>query len=488
MSAKRNLLFVMSDEHNRKVMGAAGHPLIQTPTLDRLARSGTLYTNAYSTSPICVPARASLATGRYLFETGFWDNADGYDGSVRSWHHELRGRGHAVVAIGKLHFKDAASDCGFTDVRLPMYIPGGLGDVLGLLRDAPRERSAAHKLAQLAGPGESDYTRYDRAIAADAVRWLEEAGRRRDDKPWALFVSFVAPHFPLIAPSEFFDLYAGADIPLPKQYAQDERPSHPALEFFRETFTYDRYFEDPAHVRRAIAAYYGLTSFVDHNIGRVLAALEASGLGGATDVVYTSDHGDNLGTRGLWGKSTMYEEAIGVPLIVAGAGYPARPPQRSLVSHVDVFPFVLEHFGIDDASAKVEQPALVRRRSFARDDFNAMTADRPVFAEYHATGSHSAFFMLRHGTYKLVYYVGAPAQLFDLAADPEELVDLAAASHARPVFDRMLALMRSAFDPEDVDRRAKSRQSELIAAAGGAAAILAREDYGYSPVPADVLR
>lgn len=240
MTGERNLVLLMSDEHNRKVLSAVGHPIVKTPTLDRLASAGTLYTNAYATSPICVPARASVATGRYLFETGFWDNADAYDGSVRSWHHELRDRGHPVVAIGKLHFKGADCDCGFSDVRLPMYIPDGRGDLLGLLRDMPRERSAAHKLADLAGPGESDYTRYDRAIAREAVRWLGHEARRVNDRSWALFVSFVAPHFPLIAPREFFDLYANADIAPPKQYEHSERPAHPALDFFRETFTYDR--------------------------------------------------------------------------------------------------------------------------------------------------------------------------------------------------------------------------------------------------------
>lgn len=487
LTGKRNLLVVMSDEHRRDAMGAAGHAIVQTPVLDRLAAQGTLYTNAYATSPICVPARASLATGRYLFESGFWDNADAYDGSIPSWHHTLRDQGHAVVAIGKLHFKDASCDCGFTDVRLPMYIPGGAGDVLGLLRDVPRERSAAHKLAGLAGPGESDYTRYDRAIAREASRWIAGAGKRAQDRPWALFVSFVAPHFPLIAPAEFFARYEDAPIPMPKLYAKADRPVHPALAFFAETFTYDRYFESDAHVRRALAAYYGLTSFVDHNVGVVLNALEEAGLAATTDVLYTSDHGDNLGARGLWGKSTMYEESIGVPLIVAGAGYPSRRRQRALVSHVDVHPFVLEHFGLDDAGAAAPQPATWRCRSFARDDFAEATAGRPVLAEYHATGSHAGVFMLRQGEHKLVHYADAPAQVFDLRADPGELIDLAILKDAQPVVDRLSATLHSILDPQEVDRRAKARQAELIRRAGGVEAILGREDYGYSPVPREAL-
>ena len=316
--SSRNLLFVMSDEHSRKVTGYGGNPIVRTPTLDRLVSNGTYFPNAYCTSPICVPARASIATGRYIFETGYWDNADAYDGVVSSWHHALRDAGHPVVAIGKLHFRDASCDYGFTDIRLPMYIPNGEGDVLGLIRDKPRERSGARKLAGLAGPGESDYSTYDRAITREAVRWIEREGRG-GGKPWALFVSLVTPHFPLIAPKPFFDLYDSAAMPMPKLYDTAARPSHPALDFYRETFTYDRYFESPDVVRRALAAYYGLVSFVDDNVRQIVGALENAGLLDTTDIVYTSDHGDNLGTRGLWGKSTMYEESVGVPLCCRGA-------------------------------------------------------------------------------------------------------------------------------------------------------------------------
>ena len=317
MKKQRNLLFVMSDQHSRKISGYAGHRVVQTPTLDRLAAKGTWFDKAYATSPICVPARASVATGRYLFESGYWDNADAYDGRIPSWHHQLRDAGHPVVAIGKLHFRDAQTDYGFTDVRLPMHIPGGKGDLLGLIRDKPRERTAAHKLADMAGPGESEYTRYDRSITQEAVRWITRETQTLQ-QPWALFVSFVAPHFPLIAPAQFYDRYADLPLDLPKLYATDQRPHHPAIDFYRDTFTYDRYFKGPDHVRRALAAYYGLVSFMDDNVRQILRALEEAGLASQTDVMYTSDHGDNMGSRGLWGKSMRYEESVGVPMLVSG--------------------------------------------------------------------------------------------------------------------------------------------------------------------------
>ena len=106
----KNLLIIMSDEHNPKIMGCAGHPVIRTPNIDALARSGTRFASAYTTCPICVPARAAFAVGKYVHQIGYWDNADGYEGAIPSWHHRLRARGHEVVSIGKLHFRSAEDE------------------------------------------------------------------------------------------------------------------------------------------------------------------------------------------------------------------------------------------------------------------------------------------------------------------------------------------------------------------------------------------
>ena len=221
MTTPKNLLILMSDEHNPKVMGCAGHGIIRTPNLDALAAGGTRFTAAYTTCPLCVPARASFATGRYVHQEGYWDNADGYEGAIPSWHHQLRERGHEVVSIGKLHFRGApGDDHGFSQEIVPMHIIDAIGDVKGLVRDDIPMRKGGDKMAKYAGPGESPYTVYDRDIAARAQIWLHEAAKKKHDKPWVLFVSFVAPHFPLTAPPEWYYEYADRDLPIPKQYAK----------------------------------------------------------------------------------------------------------------------------------------------------------------------------------------------------------------------------------------------------------------------------
>ena len=108
-----NLVVIMDDEHNKKMLGHAGHPQVKTPHLDRLAAAGTVFSNAYSSSPICVPARAAFATGRHVHETGCWDNAIAYSGQPRSWAHVLRDAGHQVTSIGKLHYASGEVDGGF---------------------------------------------------------------------------------------------------------------------------------------------------------------------------------------------------------------------------------------------------------------------------------------------------------------------------------------------------------------------------------------
>ena len=473
-----NLLIVMSDEHNPKVMGCAGHPFVHTPNLDALAARGTTFTDAYTTCPVCVPARAAFALGKYVHQVGYWDNADAYEGAVPSWHHRLRERGHRVVSIGKLHFRGhPGDDNGFSEEIIPMNIIEGKGDLMGLVRRDLPERGLSWKIAKLAGPGESAYTAYDREIATRAQIWLREEAPKYRDKPWALFVSFVCPHFPLIAPAEFYYRYPLAAMPVPKQYARHERPDHPYLRDYAASFTYDRYFDDQK-LRKAIAAYYGLVSFVDDNVGKVLRALEATGLAADTRVLYTSDHGDNLGARGLWGKSTMYREVAGVPLIASGPDLPAGARRGMPVSHVDTYPFILECVGASAPECYDGHPGHSLFRLAAGE-----TPARTVLCEYHGMGSTTGAFMIRHGKYKYVHYVAYPPQLFDLEADPEELHDVAGDAAQRGVLAECAAQLAAICDPAEVDARAKRRQAELLELNGGREAVIARGDLGFTPPP-----
>ena len=197
-----------------------------------------------------------------------------------------------------------------------------------------------------------------------------------------------------------------------------------------------------------------------------------------TRVIYTSDHGDNVGARGLWGKSTLYEESAGVPLVMAGPDIPAGRVVAAPVSHIDCAPTILEAVGL---------PPRVGGRALPGASLFGLTtggiAQRPVIAEYHAIGSRAGAFMLRFGKWKYCHYVGAPPQLFDLDADPEELIDVAGDPHFAATLAEGERLLRAALDPEATDARAKRRQAELLAQFGGREKALARGDLGFTPAP-----
>lgn len=473
----KNLLFIMSDQHNSKFMGCAGHPVAKTPNLDRLAARGTRFENAYTNCPICVPARASFATGRYVHDCGYWDNADPYDGAVEGWGHRLIAQGHEVVSIGKLHYRNADDPTGFSRQINPLHVVDGIGDLIGLVRDDLPERKGAANFARDVGRGESTYTGYDRDIAADAVTWLREAGTRQTEKPWVLFVSFVCPHFPLIAPAEFYDLYDDADLPWPTLYGAEDRPTHPYYAAMRACINYDKYFDD-ASIKEALKGYLGLCSFVDHNVGRVVDALEAAGLGDETRIIYTSDHGEALGKRGLWGKSTMFEESAAIPLIMAGPDVAAGQSVDTLVSLVDCAPTIMACTGATPSEADADLPG---RSLF--EVAGGADPERTAFSEYHAAASMTGTFMLREGRFKLVYFVGMEPELFDLDADPNETRSLAPDPAHADVLNTLIGRLREICDPEDVDRQARADQEATIARHGGRATILNRGDFGYSPAP-----
>ena len=475
-----NLVIILSDQHHPRMMGCAGHPLVRTPNIDRLAARGTRFSSAYTNCPICVPARASLATGRYVHQIRFWDNAIAYDGSFPSWGHRLMAHGHDVVAIGKLHYVDSdPARNGFTEEIVPMHLADGDGDVVGLIRDELIVRKGAAKLGPEAGPGESHYTAYDRKIAALACDWLDGAARKRSDKPWVLYVGFVCPHPPLIAPPEYFEMYAGCDIPMPKLYANNERPRHPYLDYMRRSRPEDEGFTGPEMVRRAITAYMGSVSFLDHNVGIVLDALERAGLSDSTRVIYGSDHGESLGARGLWTKRLLYEESVGIPLILAGPEVPAGRTVDDPVTLVDLFPTVLDCAGVQATAADADLPG----SSLLCAAATGTTPSRTVLSEYHAAASPSGSFMIRNGRFKYIYYVGYAPMLFDLSEDPEELRDLA----GEPAFRKELAAcevkLREIVDPEAVDRTAKADQAALIERLGGKEAVLSRGAVRISPPP-----
>ncbi len=468
-----NFLFILSDEHQKNTLGCYGNEKVITPHLDALADRGTLFSRAYTTCPICVPARASLATGKYVHEIGNWDNAFPYNGSERTWHHELRDNGHTVDLIGKLHFRSQEDDNGFSQEHQPLHVVDGIGDPFGAIRWNPKVRHRRQGIIS-AGADDSTYQQYDVLNADKAIEWLEE--HANDEKPWALFLSFVCPHPPYKSRPEYFDKYNSEDLPLPPQWKEGDWPQHPAYKWFRRFFDADEPFTEK-EIRNCIHAYYGLVTFLDEQIGRVLSKLESLGLVDTTRILYSSDHGEGLGARGLFGKFTHYEESGGIPMILAGPDVPEGNVCKTPVSLLDVHNTIYDGVGVEGT---------VHRHSRSLVELaNLPEQERDVFAEYHAVNSKDGSYLLTDNRFKLIYHVNQPAQLFDLQEDPDEINDLASHGEYRNVLENMIHRLKSICDPEEVDAKAKSDQKALIDSYGGEEAVLNRGFFENSPVPGE---
>lgn len=458
-----NLIVIMSDEHDPRFMGASGHPMIKTPTFDRMAASGVNFINAYTPCPICVPARAAFATGQYVHRIRHWDNAMPYTGDIRGWGHILQEHGTRVESIGKLHYRHAEDPAGFDVEHIPMNVYQGVGMVWGSIRDPlPDEPPPTRMLGEYIGPGESTYTEYDRSVANLTVDWLRDTATKKSSEPWVLYVGFVAPHFPLVAPEEFFELYNIDDMPPSKLHPKDGYQHHPWIADHDAFWRHDDKFKDETERKTAIAAYYALCSWVDHNVGRVLGALHETGLEQTTRVIYTSDHGDNVGARGLWGKSNLYQESVAIPMLMTGPDVKPGVCQTP-VDLLDLFPTILDGVGIDPSAHVGDRPGKSLFSLAASPD----DIERTAFSEYHAVGSNSGGYMLRKGRWKFHYYVAYPPELFDLESDPEETTDLAADPTYAETIRKLEAALRQICDPEAVDKIAKADQQALIDKHGG---------------------
>ncbi len=475
----RNLLILLSDEHNADIMGCAGHPLVKTPNMDALARRGTRFTSAYTPSPICVPARASIATGRYVYQHRCWDNAIAYDGSPASWGHRLQAHGVPVESIGKLHYRKESDPVGFDAQHLPVHIMDGIGQVWGSVRDPLPETVGRSPLFDKIGAGDSSYNKFDRNVAELAASWIKKRAERDPEQPWVLFVGLVAPHFPLVVPQEYLDMYPLDSIPYPRLSPRDGYIRHPWVERQVRFTDHDAAVGSDERKKLAIACYYALVSFLDEQLGKVIAALDGSPFAADTAIVYSSDHGDNMGVRGMWNKCLLYKESTQIPMIVSGPGVPAGKNCDTPVSLVDLFPTAIEAVGLAQESADADLPG----KSLLHLSTQADDAERFVLSEFHAIGSEAAAYMIADARYKYHEYLGHPAELFDIRQDPGETVNLAALPEYRPVIERYAAKLRSLLDPQRVDREAKKDQARLVESFGGREQALKTGTPAATPVP-----
>lgn len=448
---KPNILVIMADQHGAWASGAYGHPFIQTPHLDRLAQTGVTFESAYCNSPICGPSRASFLTGRAPHGIEAWDNGKPLASDVPTWAHYLTTAGYQTVLAGKQHFIGPDQQHGF-ELRLG-----------GELHSTRIQEGTINPFEPIdttkyfhTGVGRTRYTEYDYDIEARACSFL--SGDERDkSRPFALCVSFIAPHFPLVVEDEYMQMYLPHHADLPQMPPGYPERLHPVWQAHRRY--YNANFMDAEKTRRARAAYYALCTFMDRRVGNVLKALEQAGEADNTLIVYTADHGEHIGSRGMWWKSSFFEESVRVPLIISWPGHLPQGARRpEVVSLVDVAATLLDVGGVDAAGDMDGRPLSGLLRGEGGD-----WTDQ-AFSEYYASGADEPRCMLRLGRYKLNWFVGHSPELYDLETDPGEWRNLADdPDHASVVAD-LSGRIQAMWDGQDIAWRVEvsKRRRRLI--------------------------
>ena len=447
-----NILFIISDQHHPRFMGCAGEPLVHTPNLDKLAARGVRFSNAYCNFPLCCPSRMSLLTSRYASEIDCLSNHSQLHSDAPTFAHAFNAAGYDTVLCGRMHFNGADQWHGFKK-RLVGDVVKNFGDVRSMMNDVlgPLHNTTGPnaKAIVASGSGYSGYQSYDETVTAAAVDWL--SAREANTTPFMMTVGFVMPHAPFVARPEDYELYEN-HIGLDDLPAPHPETLHPELKALQRRAGLEDAEPVPLEAQRqARIAYYGMCTHIDRLIGNILDALEASGQTENTIVVYTSDHGEQLGEHGMWWKHTFYESSVGVPLLMAGPQVPQGLEIKNNVSLLDLAPSLL-----DMANA----PALPQAsgRSF-RCLLEGNTAGWPNTVMAENMWGSTLQCMLKQDDWKLCYYPGHAPQLFDLSQDPGELHDLAADPNQQQRYQDMTATLLANWDYEAIMERRKHAET-----------------------------
>jgi len=371
---KPNILFLFTDQHKASVMGCAGHSMVKTPNLDRLANEGTRFTRAYCTDGICVPSRTSIFTGLYPRTTGVIYNSDRppYPQRLHPLHSLLRANGYVTGCFGKRHFprglneRDWDASCTTINPKLDPSDENYWDWIRerGEYDSHSRDFKASHSASLMAHISHTSGENRTTAYAADkSIEFLRKA--KQADRPFFCWTSFIYPHQPYTPLEKWAKLYELDKVELPGNISE---PVEHLPQRMREWRTRTKppwncgtAAENHAIYRRYIAYYYALVSEVDDHIGRVLSALKDLGLANDTIVIYSSDHGDFVASHGMVEKCAVghnvYEDTLRIPLIFHWPGKFAKGgTYDGLTELTDLYPTLLELTGLSRPAGSYSLP------------------------------------------------------------------------------------------------------------------------------------
>ncbi|KAJ5884691.1 hypothetical protein N7495_009201 [Penicillium taxi] len=422
---KPNILYIMADQMAAPLLSLHDKDSpIKTPNIDNLAREGVVFDSAYCNAPLCAPSRFVMVSGQLPSKIGAYDNASDLPADTPTYAHYLRNEGYHTALAGKMHFCGPDQLHGYEQRLTSDIYPGDYGWSVNW--DEPEVRlDYYHNMSSVmdAGPVvRTNQLDFDEEVIYRSEQYLYDHVRHRGDQPFCLTVSMTHPHDPYAMTKEFWDMYEDVDIPLPKngKIPQDQLDPHSqrilkCIDLWGKEMPDDR-------IRAARRSYFAACTYVDTNIGKLLRVLKNTGLDENTIIVFTGDHGDMLGERGLWYKMSWYENSARVPFLFH---YPKKFAAKRVSENVSTMDLLPTFAGLAGAPIVKELPldgvSLVPYLT-GEDGLRTDT----VYGEYMGEGTQDPLVMIRRGRWKFIYSAIDPPMLYDLTTDPEELNNLVA--------------------------------------------------------------
>ena len=456
-----NILVIQADQMTALCLAAYGKPYAITPNIDALAENGTTFANSYCNNPVCGPSRASMMTGRLPSDVGVFDNGAEFLPSEPTFAHYMRRLGYKTTLSGKMHFVGPDQLHGFekrltTDIYPSDFAWTADWDQV----DEPYAPSVMSLLSVVeAGYCERNLQiDYDEEVFVAARKELYDHARSTEERPFLLHVSFTQPHNPFVAGRKYWEMYDGKDIPEPEVPHIPYEKRDPWSQRYYLTIRQDEFDVTPEQLCNARRGYFAMVTHIDELVGGLVETLKSIGEYENTCIIFTSDHGEMLGERGMWYKFNPYEASIRVPLIAQGPGFRKGHREEALASLVDLLPTftdIASEGAFDDFAAPRDGRSLL-----ALPERNG--PDDRIFVEFNGEGLHAPGLIVLDGTKKLVHSRTDPDMLFDLDDDPLELKNLAAAGDHERDIRHLSEAMHSRWDESDLERRVRLSQKKRL--------------------------
>lgn len=421
-----NIVLIQADQLTAMVLSMYGGKTVKTPNMDDIAENGVTFLNSYCNNPVCGPSRASMMSGQLSSAVGCYDNAGELLSSIPTFAHYLRYIGYRTCLSGKMHFVGADQLHGFEERLTTDIYPSDFGWTADWSQQEEPWAPSRMSLRSIVEAGvckRSLQIDYDEEVCFQAVQKIYDYARLPEKQPFMLMASFTHPHNPFVTTQEFWDLYDHDKIELPGVPHIPIADRDPWSQRYAYTIREDEHNVTEQDLRNARHAYYGMVSYFDSLIGRILKALDDGGFTENTYVFVVADHGEMLGERGTWFKFLPYEWSARVPMIVTGPGIKAGYVEEKGVSLVDLLPTMTE---LATDGKGIELADRIDGRSLVQM-MHGDNSGRPddVMMEFTGEGVYAPALIIRRDGIKYVHCRTDPPMMFDLKKDPQELDNVA---------------------------------------------------------------